>query len=62
MTILLRLPAVKERTGLSRTKIYELLETGAFPRPVKISERLNAWPDSEIDAWINARISERGFD
>lgn len=61
MTTLLRLPAVKDRTGLSRSKIYELLENGAFPKPVKLSHggRLNAWPDYEIDAWIKARIAER---
>lgn len=59
MTTLLRLPAVKDRTGLSRSKIYELLDAGAFPKPVKLSGRLNAWPDNEVDAWIKARIAER---
>lgn len=60
MTTLLRLPAVKNRTGLSRSKIYELLESGSFPKPVKLSGRLNAWSDHEIDAWIKARLAERG--
>ncbi|WP_126172860.1 helix-turn-helix transcriptional regulator [Altericroceibacterium xinjiangense] len=59
MTTLLRLDAVKERTALSRSRIYELLERDQFPRPVKLSGRLNAWPDHEIDAWIMARIAER---
>ncbi|MBS7670976.1 helix-turn-helix transcriptional regulator [Croceicoccus gelatinilyticus] len=59
MTTLLRLDAVKERTALSRSHIYELLERGEFPRPVKLSGRINAWPDNEIDGWIKARIAER---
>lgn len=59
MTTLLRLPAVKDRTGLSRSKIYELLDAGRFPRPVKLSGRLNAWPDDEVDGWIKARIADR---
>ncbi len=59
MTTLLRLPAVKERTGLSRSRIYELLDVGNFPRPVKLSGRINAWPDNEVDDWIADRIADR---
>lgn len=59
MTTLLRLPAVKNRTGLSRSRIYELLEAGQFPKPVKLSGRINAWPDNEVADWIAARIAER---
>lgn len=59
MTTLLRLPVVKERTGLSRSRIYELLDSGRFPRPVKLSGRINAWPDNEVADWITERIAER---
>jgi len=59
MTTLLKLPAVKDRTGLSRSIIYKLLEDGRFPRPVKLGGRVNAWPDHEIEAWIQDRIAER---
>jgi prophage regulatory protein len=59
VTTLLRLPAVQSRTSLSRSRIYELLELGAFPRPVKLSGRINAWPDNEVADWIAARIAER---
>ena len=60
MTTLLRLPAVTQRTGLSRSKLYELLERGDFPRPVKAGGgRLNFWPDHEIAAWIEAQIEAR---
>ena len=60
---LLRLPAVLERTGMSRTRLYASLAKGDFPRPVKLgsspSSRAIGFVESEIDAWINARIAER---
>lgn len=56
---LLRLPDVMARTALSRSAVYDLMAAGHFPRPVKIGGRLNAWPVTEIDAWIEARIAAR---
>ena len=57
---LLRLPEVKERTGLSRSVIYEYIADGRFPRPVRITPRAVAWVDEEVDAWIRERVEERG--
>tara|TARA_R110001599_G_scaffold49212_1_gene140634 strand:- start:13321 stop:13503 length:183 start_codon:yes stop_codon:yes gene_type:complete len=37
--MLLRMPQVKAVTGLSRSMIYELVSSGRFPQPVKISDR-----------------------
>ena len=54
-----RLPKVLERVPLSRSQIYAEMDAGRFPRPIKISDRLNAWDDDEIDAWIEARIEAR---
>lgn len=56
MSRLLRLDAVKEITGLSRSTIYA---DPNFPRPVKIGERAVAWVEVEIQEWVNARIAER---
>lgn len=56
MTRLLRLPAVIERTGKSRSAIYA---DPTFPRPVKIGQRSVAWPSAEIDEWIEQKILER---
>ncbi len=30
-----------------------------FVRPVKIGIKAVAWPEHEVDAWIEARIAER---
>jgi prophage regulatory protein len=57
---ILRLPTVREVTGLSRSSIYAYLEKGEFPQPIKISTRSVGWLAIEIDAWILSRASKRG--
>lgn len=57
---ILRLPAVKERTGLSRSSIYLKVSNGEFPRPIKLGKRAIGWPKTVIDEWIEACISGTG--
>jgi prophage regulatory protein len=54
---LIRLEAVKARTGLSRSTLYAYMRDGRFPRPVAISERCVAWIEGEIDVWIAERVA-----
>lgn len=54
--VLLRLPEVQRRTGLTRSVVYELARRGEFPRPLKLTERSSAWVESEVQAWIAARV------
>ncbi|PJN93161.1 DNA-binding protein [Amaricoccus sp. HAR-UPW-R2A-40] len=54
----LRLPAVIEATGLSRSTIYDKMKDGTFPRPVNVSARAIAWPESVIAAWLAARVRQ----
>jgi prophage regulatory protein len=56
MPVLLRRPDVQQRTGLSRSSLYNLIKEGRFPRPVQISDRSVAWISDDIDRWINTRI------
>nr|WP_249116091.1 AlpA family phage regulatory protein [Azoarcus sp. L1K30] len=58
---MLRLPAVIDRVGLKKTAIYDLIRSDEFPKPVKLGSA-NAWPEVEIDEWINKRISARDND
>lgn len=51
----LRRPAVEELTGLSRSTIYDLMAKGAFPRPVRLTAKAVAWPESVIAEWLSQR-------
>ncbi|ACM02184.1 AlpA family transcriptional regulator [Cereibacter sphaeroides] len=53
----LRRPAVEEATGLSRSAIYELMSKGQFPRPVKLTGKAVAWPESAIAEWLAQRAA-----
>lgn len=54
---LLRLPEVLNLTGLSRTTLYRLAANGEFPEPRRIAARAVAWPSSEVEQWIAARVA-----
>ena len=54
---LIRRPKVESKVGLGRSSIYERIARGEFPAPVSLGRRSVAWIESEIDAWIAARIS-----
>ena len=51
----LRRRAVEEKTGLSRSTIYDLMTKGLFPRPVRLTGRAVAWPESAIAEWLASR-------
>lgn len=51
----LRRPAVEEITGLSRSAIYALMARGEFPRPIKLTGKAVAWPESAIRQWLESR-------
>lgn len=52
----LRLPAVCEMTGLSRTQVYRLEQDGKFPTRVKLSVSTSAWVHAEVQLWCKQRI------
>lgn len=56
---LLRAREVADRIGLSRSAVYELVKTGDLPRPVSLTPHRVAWPEREIDAFIEKKIAER---
>ena len=57
---LLSLPELKAKgVSYSRAHLDRLIKQHKFPPPIKLGENRNAWPESEIDEWIEARIAER---
>lgn len=56
VTAILRLPAVKSRTGLSRSTIYLRVSEGTFPKPVSLGGRAVGWVEAEIQLWLEQQI------
>lgn len=52
----IRLPQVKEITGLSKTSLYELMRKQQFPEPVRLGLRSVAWVRSEVNDWARRRV------
>ena len=55
---ILRLKEVKTRTGLGRSTIYLRIAQGSFPKSIALGERAVGWLESDLDEWINERISQ----
>ena len=53
---ILRLPHVKQRTGLSRSTIYSLIKDGQFKAPISLGARAVGWLESDVAEFIDARI------
>jgi prophage regulatory protein len=54
---MLRLPAVEDRVGYKKTRIYDLISKGRFPPPVKLGARRIAWPEHVIDEYLAQKIT-----
>jgi predicted DNA-binding transcriptional regulator AlpA len=55
----LRLPAVKQITGLGGSTLWELCRKGQFPQPLRLkSPRMTVWRASDVKAWLEAKAAE----
>ena len=54
---ILRLDAVLDKTGLSRSLIYQLVSEGNFPAQIHLGARSVGWIEAEVDDWIATRIA-----
>jgi len=54
---ILRMPQLVNKTGLSKSSIYQLIRSGVFPKPINLtgSGRAVGWHESEIDEWLANR-------
>jgi prophage regulatory protein len=50
---LLRITDVSNKTTLAKSTIWLKMSQGKFPKPTKLSDSINVWRESDIDAWIN---------
>lgn len=47
----MRRPEVEQISGLGRTRIYELMALGEFPRPFRVGRSVH-WSAAEVFGWI----------
>lgn len=52
----LRIDSVIDRTGLSKTHLYRLIERGQFPRSIKLSERVSVWDAELVNQWLANKL------
>lgn len=61
----LRLRQVQDRVGLSRSTIYDRMNSASprydssFPKPMKIGLSAIGWLESSISKWIETRLESR---
>ena len=56
----IRIKEVMERTTLSKSTIYRMMDKGEFPKPIKLrgmGDRVVLWVKSEVDEWIENQIA-----
>ena len=58
MRTILRLPKVKERTGLSRSTIYLKIARKEFPPGISLGARARGWVESEISDWVEQQTNQ----
>ncbi len=55
----LRLKEVMSLTGLGRSTIYKFMDDEVFPKTIPLGGRAVAWVESEIEEWMESRLSMR---
>lgn len=55
----MRLPAVMDTTGVSRSTLLRWVKAGTFPAPVNLGARAVAWDSTEVAMWQAARLATR---
>ncbi|MQA21528.1 AlpA family phage regulatory protein [Rugamonas rivuli] len=59
---IIRRKQLEERTGLSRSSIYDRLSVSSprfdpsFPRAIQLGPKAVGWVEAEIDAWLLNRM------
>lgn len=62
---LIKLPAVINQVGISRSQIYNLISLKRFPAPLKIGgsaegigSRSSRWSQNQIQSWIRQQVEQ----
>ena len=53
---------VLEMIGVSRTTLWRMVQSGVFPRPVRITVRNNGFVLEAVEEWMKARTAGRAWE
>ncbi|MFA0135351.1 AlpA family phage regulatory protein [Vibrio splendidus] len=56
----LRLKEVIALTGLENSTIYKFMVEERFPKTVSLGDRAVSWVESEVQDWMEEKLTERG--
>ena len=56
---IIRRAEVLKRTGKANSTLYEQIQKGLFPKPVKLGPRAVGWVEDEVDEHIERLIAAR---
>lgn len=54
----IRLPETLDKTGVQKSKLWDMVKKKEFPQPIKLSPGTTVWIESEVDQWVENKISE----
>jgi prophage regulatory protein len=55
----LRMKDVEDRVGLNKRTIQRMVKAETFPEPIRLHERSIGFVESEVAAWMEARMADR---
>jgi len=53
---IIRMPRVREMTGLGTTAIYDRIKLGTFPKQINLGRRAIGFLESDVQNWISERV------
>jgi prophage regulatory protein len=56
---IIRKPELFSRIGLSDATIWRMEKSGKFPRRIQLGGKSVGWFDSEVEAWLSKKSSDR---
>jgi len=54
---LLRVKDVVKKTSIGKSTIWVWVKEEKFPEPIKLSDRISVWKESDIDAWMEGKYN-----
>lgn len=59
LTKFIREDSLRDLLGVSHATIWRWVRAGHFPKPVRIGQAAVAWPQEEVQEWIESKKAAR---